>query len=87
MMSCSPPPSHSIQRIGASGFGQFVVGAGKPRAAACAALPWGIFLPPRWGSGKANEPASGKAGRARLLAIGHHWPGLPEAGRWAARIA
>jgi hypothetical protein len=25
-----------------------------------------------------NKPAAGKAGIARLLAIGHHWPGLPE---------
>jgi len=28
-----------------------------------------------------NHPASGKAGFARLLAIGHHWPGLPEPSR------
>ena len=34
-------------------------------------------------SGKANEPAAGKAGIAPLLAIGHHWPGLPEPGRSA----
>ena len=31
----------------------------------------------------ANEPASGKAGITSLLAIEHHWPGLPEPVRWA----
>jgi hypothetical protein len=25
-----------------------------------------------------NKPAAGKAGIATQLAIGHHWPGLPE---------
>ena len=60
------------------GFGVWGV---LPRAAACAALPWAMFLPPRWGSGKANQPASGKAGSARLLTIGYHCPGLPEPGR------
>ena len=29
-----------------------------------------------------NNPAAGKAGIARLLAIGHHRSGLPEPGRW-----
>jgi signal peptidase I len=29
-----------------------------------------------------NHPAAGKAGIARLLAIEHHCPGLPELGRW-----
>ncbi len=28
-----------------------------------------------------NHPAAGKAGIASRLAIGHHWPGLPEPGR------
>jgi hypothetical protein len=32
---------------------------------------------------QANHPAAGKAGIASGLAIGHHWPGLPEPGRWA----
>jgi len=27
---------------------------------------------------KPNHPAAGKAGIASRLAIGHHWPGLPE---------
>ena len=30
-----------------------------------------------------NHPAAGKAGITRLLAIGHHWAGLPEPGRYA----
>ena len=30
-----------------------------------------------------NNPASGKAGIASRLAIGHHWPGLPEPVRYA----
>jgi len=30
-----------------------------------------------------NNPAAGKAGIARLLAIEHHCPGLPEPGRYA----
>ena len=29
-----------------------------------------------------NHPATGKAGMAARLAIGHRWPGLPEPGRW-----
>jgi len=29
-----------------------------------------------------NDPAAGKAGVARLLAVGHHYPGLPERGRY-----
>jgi hypothetical protein len=29
-----------------------------------------------------NHPATGKAGIASRLAIGHHWPGLPEPGRY-----
>jgi hypothetical protein len=28
-----------------------------------------------------NHPAPGKAGIVSLLAIGYHWPGLPEAAR------
>jgi hypothetical protein len=28
-----------------------------------------------------NKPATGKAGIASLLAIGHHWPGRPEPAR------
>jgi hypothetical protein len=28
-----------------------------------------------------NQPATGKAGIARQLTIGHYWPGLPAAGR------
>ena len=31
----------------------------------------------------ANHPATGKAGIARRLTVGHQWPGLPEPGRWA----
>jgi hypothetical protein len=31
---------------------------------------------------EANQPAAGKAGIAHRLAVGHHWPGLPEPGRW-----
>ena len=31
---------------------------------------------------RANHPAAGKAGFASRLAIGYHWPGLPEPGRW-----
>ena len=31
-----------------------------------------------------NHPAAGKAGIASRLAIGYHWPGLPEPDRWAA---
>jgi hypothetical protein len=27
---------------------------------------------------KPNHPAAGKARFARLLAIGNHWPGLPD---------
>jgi hypothetical protein len=30
----------------------------------------------------ANQPAAGKAGIAPLFAVGHHYPGLPEPGRW-----
>ena len=30
-----------------------------------------------------NHPAAGKAGTASRLAIGRHWPGLPEPGRSA----
>ena len=30
-----------------------------------------------------NHPAAGKAGIVSLLAIGHHWPGLPEPARSA----
>jgi hypothetical protein len=30
------------------------------------------------------NPAAGKAGIAHLLAVEHHWPGLPEPGRSAA---
>jgi hypothetical protein len=26
----------------------------------------------------ANQPAAGKAGRALLFQIEHHWPGLPD---------
>ena len=33
---------------------------------------------------RANHPAPGKAGIASRLAIGHHWPGLPEPGRSAS---
>jgi len=29
-----------------------------------------------------NKPAAGNAGIAPQLAIGHHWPGVPEPGRW-----
>jgi hypothetical protein len=29
----------------------------------------------------ANKPAAGNAGWAPQLAIGHHWPGVPEPGR------
>ena len=29
----------------------------------------------------ANKPAAGNAGIAAQLAIGHQWPGVPEAGR------
>ncbi len=29
-----------------------------------------------------NEPAAGNAGMAALLAIGYHWPSVPEPGRW-----
>jgi hypothetical protein len=32
-----------------------------------------------------NHPAAAKAGIASLFAIEHHWPGLPEPGRWANR--
>ena len=28
--------------------------------------------------GTPNHPAAGKAGISHLLAIEHHWPGLPE---------
>ena len=35
----------------------------------------------------ANHPAPGKAGIGSLLAIGHHWPGLPEPGLLAAACA
>jgi hypothetical protein len=31
---------------------------------------------------RANHPAAGKAGIARLSAIEHHCPGQPEPGRW-----
>jgi hypothetical protein len=31
-----------------------------------------------------NHPAAGKAGLARLLAIEHYCPGLPEPGRLAS---
>ena len=34
-----------------------------------------------------NHPAAGKAGIASRLAIGHHWPGLPEPERPAAVIS
>jgi len=33
-----------------------------------------------------NKPAAGKAGLAPWLAIGHHWSGLPEPGRWAETL-
>jgi uncharacterized protein YceK len=39
------------------------------------------------GQEKPNHPASGKAGIARRLTIDHHWPGLPEPGRWATVCA
>jgi hypothetical protein len=29
-----------------------------------------------------NHPVAGKAGFASLLTVGHHWPGLPEPGRY-----
>ena len=29
----------------------------------------------------ANHPAAGEAGVASLLAVGCHWPGLPDPGR------
>jgi hypothetical protein len=31
--------------------------------------------------GRANIPATGKAGLAFLFAFVHHWPGLPEPAR------
>lgn len=33
---------------------------------------------------EANKPAAGKAGIALQLRFGHHLPGLPDPGRWAA---
>jgi hypothetical protein len=33
-----------------------------------------------------NHPAPGKAGIARMLTIGHYWPGLPEPVRWAYEV-
>jgi len=30
-----------------------------------------------------NKPAAGNAGIAPQLAIGRHWPGVPEPERWA----
>jgi hypothetical protein len=35
----------------------------------------------RPGAPRSNHPATGKAGIARLLAVEHHAPGLPEPGR------
>jgi hypothetical protein len=32
----------------------------------------------------ANKPAAGNAGIASQLAIGHHWPGVPEPERSAS---
>jgi hypothetical protein len=32
-----------------------------------------------------NHPAPGKAGLAFRLAVGYHWPGLPEPGRSATQ--
>jgi hypothetical protein len=32
-----------------------------------------------------NKPAAGNAGAAPWLTIGHHWLGVPEPRRWAAR--
>jgi hypothetical protein len=29
-----------------------------------------------------NKPAAGNAGFAPGMAIGHHWPGVPEPARW-----
>jgi hypothetical protein len=41
----------------------------------------------RRAAASSNPPAAGKAGIASLLAVGHHWPGRPEPGRWAAALA
>jgi hypothetical protein len=55
---------------------------------------WGCRLQPSWNTRDVhavvgfdimaltpNHPAAGKAGIDSRLAIGHHWPGLPEPGR------
>jgi hypothetical protein len=34
-----------------------------------------------------NKPAAGNSGMAPRLAIGHHWPGVPEPERWAETSA
>jgi hypothetical protein len=38
-----------------------------------------VFIAFNW----ANKPAAGNAGVASQLAIGHHWPGVPEPERSA----
>jgi hypothetical protein len=40
----------------------------------------------RGSSRGANQPAAGKAGIARPLAIEHYCPGLPEPARWARDV-
>jgi len=45
----------------------------------------GIFFQPSRsdiGGRSSNKPAAGNAGIASQLTIGHHWPGVPEPGRW-----
>jgi hypothetical protein len=31
-----------------------------------------------------NHPAAGKAGLTSRLTTEHHWPGLPDPGRWVS---
>jgi len=45
------------------------------------------ILSPRREAASFNHLAAGKAGIARLLAIEHHCPGLPEPGRSAKALA
>jgi hypothetical protein len=52
-----------------------------PRAAASAALPGAIILPPLRGSGEANPSAALDGGRPALFAFLAQWPAVSEAER------
>ena len=80
--------ARSVQLLSALPFGIGLFIIGPLLLLAVGMVVWWLFAdwrgispptPPQ--QGKPNHPAAGKAGITSGLAIGYHWPGLPEPGR------